>query len=84
MTKNELMARVAAAVTTLATTDGCPETTLYIALCEMDMHEWEALRHVLVNAGYVTIRNHYVTLTPSGAVIAAKINLALRPEAPPT
>jgi hypothetical protein len=73
MDKNKIMVLVAAAVTTLAESEGCPESTLYL-LCDMDMSRWDILRRVLVGAGWIRILNHYVTLTAEGRTLAESIN----------
>jgi hypothetical protein len=73
MDKNRLMVLVAAVVTTLAESEGCPESTLYL-ICGSDMDRWNTLRHVLTNGGWVRILNHYVTLTEDGRTLAESIN----------
>lgn len=77
MDKKALMVRVASALTTLAETSGCPESTLYMALCDSDMASWEVLRSILLRTGFVTIKSHWVTLTPLGKEYAAKIQAVI-------
>ena len=72
MTKDLLMSRVAAIVCTLAETDGSPESMLYI-FCDMNMADWEMVRDIIVRAKFVTISNHYVTLTEQGRVTAREL-----------
>ena len=76
MTKEMLLTRIAAIVSTLNETDGSPESMLYI-FCEMDMHAYETIRDVLVRAGYVTIKGNYVTLTTLGKETAVKLDAAI-------
>ena len=73
MTKNELIIKVAAALTTLNETDGAPESMLYIGLCD-SIQEWEILRQLLIKCDLVTIQNHYVTLTKHGKETVATFN----------
>ena len=76
MTKDVLLARIAAIVTTLEETNGSPESMLYI-FCEMNIQDYELIRDVLVKAGYVTIKGNYVTLTEAGKETAAKLNAVI-------
>ena len=76
MTKNLLLTRIAAIVTTLDETNGSPESMLYI-FCEMNMNDYEMIRDILVKAGYVTIKGNYVTLTLEGKETAIKLNAAI-------
>ncbi len=75
MDEKTTMLRVAAVLSTLRETGGSIESNLYM-LCDMNMADYELLRGILVNAGWVTIRNHYVTLTDTGTAIAHKIDSA--------
>ena len=78
MDKQELMVKVAAVLTALAETNsGTPESMLYI-LCDMDMSKWEILRHVLLGAGFVTIKGNFVTLTESGKETAIKLESVIK------
>lgn len=77
MTKNDVLTRVAAIVTTLEETNGSPESMLYI-FCEMNMQDYELIRDVLVKAKLVTIKGHYVTLTEEGKKTAQKLNEAIK------
>lgn len=79
LTKNELLIKVAAIVTTLDEIGGSPEFMLYI-FCDMDMDKWIKLRYILVETGLVQIKSNYVTLTDSGKVTASKLNKALVPK----
>ena len=76
MTKDVLLTRIAAIVTTLEETNGSPESMLYI-FCEMNIQDYELIRDVLVKAGYVTIKGNYVTLTEAGKETAAKLNAVI-------
>lgn len=73
MDKNKLTALVAAIICTLAETNGAPESTLYIFV-GMDMDKWTTLRHILIEAKFVTISNHFVKLTEQGKSVADRIN----------
>jgi predicted transcriptional regulator len=73
MTKDLLLARIAAIVGTLEETNGSPESMLYI-FCEMNMSDWQTIRDILMDAGLVTIKSHYVTLTAKGSETAKRIN----------
>lgn len=77
MSKNQLVAMIAAILTTLSEQDsGCPESMLYI-LCGMDMDKWNTLRGVMVNAEWVSIKGNFVTLTSGGRAMAEQINRSL-------
>lgn len=77
MTRNELTAIVAAILTTMHEADsGVIESHLYM-LCGMDMDKWDTLRGIIVRAGWVNIKGHYVTLTPKGTEMAIEIQKAL-------
>jgi hypothetical protein len=74
---NQMLAKVAAIITTLAeTADGCPESTLYI-FCDMNMDTWQRMRAVLVGSDLVKISGYWASLTPLGRTTADKINTAL-------
>ena len=77
MTKDVLLTRIAAIVTTLEETNGSPESMLYI-FCEVNMNDYQMIRGILVKAGYVTIRGNYVTLTQSSKETAARLNAAIK------
>jgi len=77
MTKNILITRIAAILATLEETNGSPESMLYI-FCGMNMDDYQAIRGILVDAGYVTIKGNYVTLTASGRETARKINSVIQ------
>jgi predicted transcriptional regulator len=74
MTKDVMLTRIAAIVSSIE--DGTPESMLYI-FCDMNMDDWQMIRDVLVKAGFVTIKGHYVTLTASGRETARKLNEAI-------
>jgi hypothetical protein len=78
MDKNQLLVRVAAVVTTLAETDGAPESMLYM-LCDMNMEQYGILRDVLVKADLVSISGNYVTLTRNGQITADRLNKSMKP-----
>jgi len=73
MNKNTLLTRLAAIITALDELSGSPESMLYI-FCEMDMSDYQTIRHVLVRAGYVKISGNYVTLTELGKTTAKELN----------
>jgi hypothetical protein len=77
MTKQILLTRVAATLTTLAECDGgSPESMLYLAFGS-DIEEWQVLRNILLQAKLVTIKANYVQLTADGRKKAEEINAAL-------
>lgn len=67
-----LAARIAAILTTLAEVDGSPESMLYLALGG-DITLWNRLRGIMVAAGWIAVKGHYVTLTDAGRVVAGDI-----------
>jgi len=77
MTKEVLLTRIAATITTLAETNGSPESTIYLAFGS-NIHEWEILRDVLVKAGLVKISGNYVTLTAEGKVKAVQLEALIK------
>jgi hypothetical protein len=76
MSRQELNARIAAMIATLAETDGAPESSLYIFL-DMDMALWTNVRLLLVSSQLITISSHYVKLTEKGTKLANEINAKL-------
>jgi hypothetical protein len=76
MSRQELNARIAAMVATLAETDGAPESSLYIFL-DMNMELWTNVRLLLVSSQLITISSHYVKLTDKGLKLANEINAKL-------
>lgn len=73
MTRNELNIRIAAILTTLFECNGCPESTLYVAICNMNLADWELIRALLLRVQFITIKGNWVTLTELGAETAAKL-----------
>lgn len=77
MTNNEIITYLAAILTTLAESDGTPESTLYLAV-GMDMTKWETVKAILTGESWISIApSHWVTITDSGRVMADKINAVL-------
>lgn len=74
MTKDLLITRIAAIVSSIET--GTPESMLYI-FCDMNMDDYQTIRDILLKAGLVTIKGHFVTLTPEGKMTADKLNKAI-------
>ena len=72
MTQTQILARIAAILTTLAETGGGPESSIYLALGS-DMDLWTKIRNALLEANQISIRGHWVTLTPNGRATAAKL-----------
>lgn len=78
MTKKELMVYVTHVLTALAEGGGwSPEGALYTGL-GMDLDRWQAVRHVLVGAGLVTIKSYQVELTDLGRETAQKLEAVLQ------
>lgn len=68
---------MATILTTLAeVTDGAPESTLYLAACNMNITRWQALRWVMAKSDLITVEGHWVTITPKGRELAEKIESA--------
>lgn len=78
MNREELMATVAAVLTTLdeMKTD-VAESMLYL-LVGMDMAKWEMLKGALLRLGFVTCSGHRVALTAAGSALAQKCNAVLK------
>lgn len=77
MTKDVVITRIAAIVSTLEDVNGTPESMLYI-LCDMNMDDWQMIRDILIRANLVTIKGHYVTLTEQGKETANKLNSVIK------
>lgn len=77
MTKDKMLAHIAAILSALNETNGSPESMLYI-FCDMNMSEYGIIRDILINAKYVTIKGHYVTLTQAGKETAEKIDSLIK------
>lgn len=77
MTKDLIMTRVAAIVSTLNETNGSPESMLYI-FCEMNMDDYQTIKQILVSAGFVSVKSNYITLTAKGKEIAIKLDSVLK------
>lgn len=76
LTKNQINARLAAILTTLAETGGGPESSIYLAL-GMDMGLWSMLKGFLLQNGLMTCEGHWCELTGKGASLAEQCNAAL-------
>jgi hypothetical protein len=74
MSKNELMALIAAILTSLHEADsGAPESTFYI-LCGMDMDKWNTIRGIMLRANWISIKGNFVNLTAKGTATAIEIS----------
>lgn len=72
----EMLTVVAALLTTLAECDGCPESTLYMAVgCNITI--CQQVIAVLLHSDLINVKGHWVTLTDKGKATAAKINAAM-------
>jgi helix-turn-helix protein len=76
MDKKQVLTLVATIITTLAETNGAPESTLYMFV-GMDMDKWQVIRNILIDCKFVTISGHYVKLTEQGRATADKLNASL-------
>ena len=65
MTQNDLIAAVAAVLTTLHETNGGPESSAYLALGE-NLNDWHAVKAILIRAGWMTEKGNWLALTPDG------------------
>ena len=77
MTRNELNARLAAVLTTLAelNTDAA-ESTIYLAL-GMDIEKYTVIKSIMTAGDLATVRGNRIALTAKGREIAMKCNAAL-------
>jgi hypothetical protein len=73
MSLNEWTAVFASILSTLAETNGGPESSLYLAL-GADLNKWEVAKRILVGAGWMSVQNHWCTLTDTGRAKAKEIN----------
>lgn len=74
MTQREALLFVAAVLSTLVEAgSGMPESTGYLAL-GMNLDDWQLIKRVMIEAGYINVQNHYVTLTAAGRVKGDEIN----------
>ena len=71
-----MMAKIAAVLTTLRDTGGAPESMLYIFF-DMNMDLWTKVRAILIEADLITIKGHYITLTPLGTEKADRLNAVI-------
>jgi hypothetical protein len=76
MNQNEAVAAVAAVLTTLAETDGGPESSCYLALGGK-LESWEMIKFIMTRAGWITTRAHWVELTDAGKSKVREIEAAL-------
>lgn len=73
MTKDVLLTRIAAIVTTLDETNGSPESMLYI-FCEMNLEDWHTIKQMLISSGLMKCSGFYCSLTEKGKETAKQIN----------
>lgn len=80
MNKTEAIVKIAAIMTSLLEMDdhGSPESLLYMHL-DSNIHKYNALRNVMLSAGWVTIHGNYVKLTAAGVIAATKMQAAFTP-----
>lgn len=76
MNKQDMMVKIAAIVSALDETGGSPESMLYI-FCNMNIHEYNTIRDILVQGGLVTVKGNFVTLTAKGQDTAKELNKVL-------
>ena len=79
MTQNEMVQKIAAVVSTLGEvkSQGVPESSLYLAVCDSNLDEWNTLKAVMVKSDLIEVKFHAVSLTQKGKQLADKINAAL-------
>jgi hypothetical protein len=77
MTQQELNAKLAAILTTLAEVPYAPESMIYLAVCGGDINEFGKLKALLVTAGLVDSVGSAMTITAKGRAVADKINAAV-------
>lgn len=73
MTRNELLVRIAATLTTLNETGGSPESMIYLAF-GANLDEWVTLKTILLESKMISVRGNYVTLTELGKKTAEEID----------
>jgi hypothetical protein len=67
---------IAAILCALLSTDGTPESNLYL-LCDMDMQDFMVIKGMMLGADLITIKGHWVTLTANGRAHAIAIEASL-------
>lgn len=72
-----MLTKIAALLSTLNETGGSPESMLYIFF-DMNMDVWTKVKFQLIQAGLISVKGYYVTLTELGRETALKIDSALR------
>lgn len=77
MSRQELNAKLAAVITTLAETNGSLESMLYIFF-DMNMDTWMRIRELLITSDIISIKGNYVTLTEKGKSLASEIEARLK------
>lgn len=78
MDRNQLAVFVAAILSTLAEfPDGCPESTLYLAV-GMDWSAFENVSSILTQNDLIAIQGHWVKPTAKGLALAQEIEAALK------
>lgn len=73
MTTNVLIVRIASVLSALLETGGCSESMIYLGFGS-DIHEWEVLKSVMLKAGFIQSKAHYVTLTDLGRSKAEEVD----------
>ena len=73
MTKIEFMTAVAAIVSTLAETNGGPESMIYMAMGS-DLSKWHAVRDAMLRVKLITVDANFVKLTDAGRKLASQVD----------
>jgi hypothetical protein len=69
----QMLAKIAAVLSTLKETNGAPESHLYIFF-GMDLDLWTRIRDILISENLIQVKGHFVTLTPFGIQKATQID----------
>lgn len=69
----DLLIIIGAMLSALNSTNGAPESMLYIN-CDMDMNKWSIIREVMLQSKLINIKSNYVTLTLEGQLAAQAID----------
>lgn len=77
MTREQILTRVAAVLTTLLETDGGPESSVYLAL-GANLSDWMGLKGLMLQSDLIRVdRSNWVTLTEKGRQTAEECNAVL-------
>lgn len=64
---------IAAMISALSEGRGMPESHLYLAI-GCDLNEWNRIKAAMMTSELIREEFHFVTLTPNGRTLAARLN----------